>query len=340
MESILNNKKLRRALFLVFFCFVVFFALSIVKTDSEDNLSDLLFGSFSGSLERASLIEARHNIYEPLPLLFVQEDSITGVSAPVMISPQILGALSEGYGPTDFSVEDKEIREYRIQEGDTLSSVAERFNISQDTIIWANNDIKGESLRPDQSLTILPTSGAFHLVRENDTLSEVAGWYKADIEKIISYNEISSADQIIAGDFLIIPDGIKPSSLPSPRSVSSSGSNFGYPVPGPIRITQGLHHYNAIDFGAPCGTPVYASERGTVQRTGYHPVGGNYVRILHDNGIVTYYGHLQSHRFVNSGQRVSRGQTIGHIGLTGYTTGCHVHFEFRSPTGSRNPFAR
>ncbi|MDD5606730.1 MAG: LysM peptidoglycan-binding domain-containing protein [Candidatus Pacebacteria bacterium] len=334
-----KNKRIRNLLFLIIFCFVIISLVSETrKTDCEQSFSNLLFSSLASNFSQNSLIEVRQNPYEPLPVVLVQKDSIIGISAPVIISPQILGAYAGGYGPTDFNI-DKEIREYIVQEGDSLSSIADQFNISENTIKWVNN-LSSSGIKPNQKLTILPVSGAFHLVRKDDTLSEIAVWYKADISEIMEYNDISSAEKIVAGDILIIPNGTKPLTLPSPRTSTVAGTSFAYPVPAPIRITQGLHHYNAIDFGAPCGTPVYASESGTIQRTGYSAVGGNYVRILHANGIVTYYGHLQSHNFVRPGQKVSRGQVIGHIGLTGYTTGCHVHFEFRSPTGARNPFAR
>ncbi len=332
-----QNKRVKNFLvLLIFSLLVIVLVVGTNKKDYEKGFSSLLFASVA-SLSENDLIEVKQSFYEPLPVVLVQKDSIVGISSPAIISPQILGAYT-GYGPMDFII-DKEIREYIVEQGETLLSVAEKFDISQDTIKWVNN-ISGTDLKQGQKLTILPISGTLHMVRRDDTLSEIAMWYKSNIQEIMDYNDISSPERIIAGDLLIIPNGIKPSTLPAPRISRVSGTNFTYPVPRPIRITQGLHHYNAIDFGAPCGTPVYAAESGTVQRTGYTAIGGNYVRILHANGIVTYYGHLQSHNFVRPGQRVSRGQTIGHIGLTGYTTGCHVHFEYRCPTGARNPFAR
>ncbi len=333
-----SYKKVRKIIFLITYCLIVIFFVALIKqSETENKVTNFFLSSLNNNFfQKENLITVKENPYESLPIVLIEKDSVVGISAPVIISPQVLGAYS-GYGPTDIISDDQEVIEYFVQEGETVSSLAGKFNISEETIIWAN-DIK--NLQVGQKLTILPVSGAFHLVRKNDTLGEIALWYKADISEITEFNNISSANQIIAGDLLIIPNGVKPSVLPSPKAVSVPGTNFIYPVPGPIRITQGLHHYNAIDFGAPCGTPVYASESGTIQRTGYTGLGGNYVRILHANGIVTYYGHLQSSNFVRPGQQVSKGQVIGHVGLTGYTTGCHVHFEYRSPTGARNPFAR
>jgi len=88
-----------------------------------------------------------------------------------------------------------------------------------------------------------------------------------------------------------------------------------------------------------CGEPVYAAAGGTIQRIGYHTMGGNYVRVLHPNGVVTYYGHLVR-AAMSSGTKVFQGEIIGYTGHSGYTipagpAGCHLHFEVR---GATNPF--
>jgi hypothetical protein len=195
-------------------------------------------------------------------------------------------------------------------------------------------------LKSGKQLIILPTSGAIHLVRSHDTLSEIATWYQSDADDIVKFNQLESASQVFAGDLLVIPDGIKPNTLPKGRLTPLANSYFIYPVPAPYRVTQGLHHYNAIDFSnGVCGESVYAAAGGTIQKTGYGSVGGNFVRILHPNGVVTYYGHL-ANILVTPGERVLQGQIVGYSGHTGYTipagpAGCHLHFEVR---GASNPF--
>lgn len=231
---------------------------------------------------------------------------------------------------------DKEVLEYEVQPGDTLSSVAEMFEIDTDTISWAN-DLTGPSLTVGENLIILPVSGTMHLVRSGETVGYLAQLYEADMDSIVNFNELSDDAGIISGDLLIVPGGEKPAQ-PSYYASPLAQGYFICPIPAPCNITQGLHWYNAIDFSNGCGQPVFASAGGTIQRTGYNSIMGNYVRILHPNGISTLYGHL-ANLTVYPGQRVYQGQIIGYVGNTGRTigpTGCHVHFDVR---GGRNPFA-
>jgi len=263
----------------------------------------------------------------------------TGVKAaipPVTVTPQVLGAIVGGLetGVTP------EILRYVVEEGDTSASLAERFQISVNTILWVNNLSNSSTLSPGKELIILPTSGTLHLVRPYDTLSEIALWYKGSTKKITRYNGLESAGDIYAGDLIIIPDGVMPRTLPAGRLTPLANSYFIYPIPAPHRITQALHPFNAIDFSNGfCGEPIYAAAGGTIQRTGYHSAAGNFVRILHPNGVVTYYGHLS--RFtVSAGGRVFQGEIVGYTGHSGYTipagpAGCHLHFGVR---GASNPF--
>ncbi|MCH7605142.1 peptidoglycan DD-metalloendopeptidase family protein [Patescibacteria group bacterium] len=255
---------------------------------------------------------------------------------PVTVTPQVLGAIVGGL-ETGFK---PEISRYVIEIENTPSLVAEKFQISLNTILWANDLKSTSTLAVGKELVILPISGTLHLVRPHDTLSEIALWYKGDTKEIAEYNGLESAADIYAGDLIIIPGGVMPRTLPAGRLTPLANSYFIYPIPAPHRITQALHPFNAIDFSNGfCGEPVYAAAGGTIQRTGYQNMGGNYVRILHPNGVVTYYGHLSRYT-VSSGGRIFQGEIIGYTGYSGYTipagpAGCHVHFGVR---GASNPF--
>jgi murein DD-endopeptidase MepM/ murein hydrolase activator NlpD len=118
----------------------------------------------------------------------------------------------------------------------------------------------------------------------------------------------------------------------------TGGGGLSYPARGPITSPYGQRYHpilnfwrlhSGIDFGLPCGTPVYASAAGVVVSAG--SAGGYGNRVVIDHGLVrgvglaTTYNHLTS--IAVGGGRVKRGQLIGISGTTGLSTGCHLHFE-------------
>lgn len=129
---------------------------------------------------------------------------------------------------------------------------------------------------------------------------------------------------------------------------TSHGGYLNYPANGPITSEFGMRfhpilHYwklhTGTDFGIPCGTPVYATANGTIIGAGWNTAYGN--RILIDHGIVygvdlvTTYNHLTS--IVKHSGSVARGQLIGYSGTTGWSTGCHLHFETLEDGAFVNP---
>jgi hypothetical protein len=94
------------------------------------------------------------------------------------------------------------------------------------------------------------------------------------------------------------------------------------------------HYHNGIDIGAPLGSSVYAAASGTVIMAGPQSDGAIVVKIQHDDGHVTLYGHLDPSLPVVVGQRVNGGQMIGKVGMTGVTTGPHLHFGLYTSGGT------
>ena len=273
-------------------------------------------------------VDSRDSCKIELPDLYlIQENSIKASSPPIAVTPQILGSL--GAEPKTIR---KEVIEYTVEPGNSLWGIAHKFDISLDTICWANDLTKNSIIKQGQKLVILPVSGVLHFVKSGDTLSELAEKYKVKAEEIAEFNDIS-AQKIFIGDILIIQGG-KKSSSPYIAIVPLADAYFVFPCIG--KITQGLHWHNAIDVANKCGTPIYAAAGGSVQKAGYIKIGGNRVRIIHPNGVVTYYGHL-SKILVSPGQNISQGQLIGYMGRTGRATGCHIHF---GVTGASNPLAK
>lgn len=272
-------------------------------------------------------------------LSIIQKSSLKGIAPTQVVSSKVLGSL---VGSDFESKERKEIIEYTVQPGETISGIADNFGISINTLLWANDLAKNSLIKPGQKLIILPISGVMHLVRSGDTLTGLAKQYKGKTEEIVEFNELSGEGEIFIGDLLIIPNGQMPPKQTEPQYAPLATHYFICPIPAPCRLTQGLHTYNAVDFShGKCGESVYAAAGGEVQKVGYSKITGIYVRILHPNGIVTFYGHLSKSQ-VAAGDRVYQGQIIGYIGYSGYTipagpAGCHLHFEVR---GARNPFAQ
>lgn len=237
---------------------------------------------------------------------------------------------------------------YVVREGDTLTGIAKLFNVSKNTIAWANN-LKSSTLKPGDTLVILPVSGVRHTIVKGDTLKGLAKKYKADADEIAQYNSIISDSDLVVGGTILVPDG-EIAVAPAPKRVGSSGSNpwrrsvggpliEGYytrPVTGGLK-TQGLHGYNGVDLASYLGAPIMASAAGSViisRSSGWNAGYGSYIVVRHDNGTQTLYAHL-SKTLVGVGEQVSQGEVIGQMGRTGKATGVHLHFEVR---GATNPF--
>ncbi|MCU1516851.1 MAG: peptidase domain protein [Pseudarthrobacter sp.] len=113
--------------------------------------------------------------------------------------------------------------------------------------------------------------------------------------------------------------------LVAPLEVLTLSSRYG-PRISPLTGALGEFHWGQ-DFSSPCGTRVYSADSGVARAVGWHPWGGgNRVEIDHGNGIITTYNHLES-TAVEQGESVKVGEVIAHVGTTGSSTGCHLHFE-------------
>lgn len=246
-----------------------------------------------------------------------------------------------------------QISVYVVREGDSVSQIAEMFDVSAQTLIWANDLNSKGVIQPGQTLVILPVSGIQHTVAKDETLASIAKKYDGDITEIIEFNGFEEGHILSVGDELIIPGGemqIEPPKSSGSRSyassvvnTSNSGSYAGYylrPVNGGVK-SQNIHGYNAVDIAAPHGTPILAAAAGEVILSKYAPGSpwfggyGNYIVIQHPNGTQTVYAHL-SNNLVKRGWKVVQGQVIGYMGSTGRSTGTHLHFEIRN--GITNPF--
>lgn len=286
---------------------------------------------------------------ETYPIFASQEGNIKLVAAATDKQSVLVG---EEVFETKVSAKPRdEVITYRVERGDTLTTIANKFGISEDTIRWANG-MTNDNLSIGEELQVLPVSGISHKVAEGETVYTIAEKYRTEPQKIADFpfNEFAGNGETLAlvtGQLLVVPDGIKPSAKPSikrqvyvaqgPVSVASGG--YTYPVRGGISQFYSWYH-PGLDITADVGTPIVAAHSGTVTSIhlgtwdgGY----GNNVWISNGNGIESHYAHMSGSN-VAVGQRVVGGRTIvGWIGMTGRTTGPHVHFEMRQGGSYVNP---
>lgn len=244
--------------------------------------------------------------------------------------------------------------DYEVKSGDTLSSIANKYGVSQDTIVWANDGLSANEIKPGQTLKILPVTGVAHTVKSGDTLDSVSKKYQADAQAILDFpfNDVGDDLVLKPGQVLIVPDGVinqaAPIKKPQPQYLAQGpttaftapgGGDFVWPT-----VSQGISQYFAwyhpgVDLPNRNSPPVVAADGGTVVYAGWDTTGyGNRVDIDHGNGYSTRYAHL-SNIYVALGQTVSRSQTLGQMGSTGRSTGTHLHFEIHYKGVPVNPLA-
>lgn len=266
-------------------------------------------------------------------------------------TPMVLSASTQDPG-LDTQVSSKvrdSIINYKVQTGDTVSSIATKFGISPETIRWQNS-LTGDKIKVGDTIEVLPLTGIAHKVQKGDTVYSIAKKYDAGAQAIVDFpfNTFSNDEtfELAIGQTVIVPEGVMPKAAATPRirqvtpnagSVVASGK-FVWPTQGVI--TQYFSWYHpGIDIANNGGPLDVAADAGSVEFAGWDSSGyGNMVLINHGNGYKTRYGHL-SVIMVISGQTVKRGDSIGRMGNTGRSTGPHTHFEIYQNGTRVNPLA-
>jgi len=261
---------------------------------------------------------------------------------------------------------------YVVQEGDTAASIAARFGLELESLLWNNSHLRTDPdlLLIGQELTIPTRDGILYTVRLGDTLLDVADIYEADVNSIVglSSNQIGDPDSVLEGAVLLLPGAVPPPPpppamtpepffaaaapeeaspaedfSPPPPAASAAVSGFMWPLAGYISDYFGTPrgagtYHSGIDIVAPSGTPIVAAAGGQVVLVSAGGGYGNYVVVRHDNGYETLYAHL-SEIYVVQGQWVAQGEAVGAEGATGWATGPHLHFEVRVGGAAVDPLA-
>lgn len=289
----------------------------------------------------------------------IVEESVSASEQTSEVLPSGVLTSATDYGNSITTIQGKEVAEFRggeilrhtVEDGETYSSIAQRYNLDVNTVLWQNNATAKSTIKPGDSLEILPVDGVRHKVKKGETIFTIAKYYGLDesqAQGIVNYpfNEFQDDESftLTVGQYLMVPDGVRPEEKKTPTaprsnvasrltpdagSVSSQGS-FVWPASG--KITQGYRFYHkAFDIANRGGGNILAADAGRVIMAGWPDNSGygNRVMIDHGNGYITLYAHLSLIQ-VQVGQTVRRGDLIGQMGSTGRSTGVHLHFEIRN----------
>lgn len=242
-----------------------------------------------------------------------------------------------------------QVVEYEVQPDDLISFIASDYGVSINSILWANNLRSADNIHPGQILRIPPVSGVIHKIKKGDTIESITKKYGVEVDKIVAFNSLPRDGSLQIDDEIIIPDGQIKSigTFAGTSAASAAAKRFSYlPNLGNYYLTpttgfnwSRIHGRNGVDIANSCGTPIYAAADGNVTisiASGWNGGFGKHIKLIHPNGTETLYGHL-SKTLISQGVYVLKGQLIGHMGTTGRSTGCHLHFEVH---GARNPLAK
>lgn len=228
-------------------------------------------------------------------------------------------------------------RLYELSQVDEMAEkILDLYNKENNRIVNIELKISKKEILEISPTTIIKPTGTLYL-GESKTIKGISGskevisilTYKNS--DIISRNKIKEKIIVMPKDTIIyrgtknpVVEGMAFLSKPSRGYISSNyGSRWG-----------GVHH--GIDIAGKIGEPIGAAFEGTVIEVKYSPIYGNYIKIKHDCGIETIYGHC-SKVTTKEGVKVKRGEVIGKIGSTGKSTGPHLHFELRVNGEAINP---
>jgi len=235
------------------------------------------------------------------------------------------------------------LRHYTVRDGDTLTSIANRYGVSMMTVWWANGMTSKDSLKAGEDLVIPPLNGLVITVKAGDTLDSLAAANKIGAADIVAANNLTDTN-LIVGQVLMLP-GAKgapmPTPAPTPKQSSGGGGSGGtgpaprvtgswaWPVIGGGNYISQYFHYGhyGIDVAADYGAPIVAPVAAHVIFAGWKSNGGGYqVWLQLANGLYTTEYHMSAVT-VSTGQDVAKGQRVGRVGTSGWASGSHVMLE-------------
>jgi murein DD-endopeptidase MepM/ murein hydrolase activator NlpD len=376
------------------------------KTDKGEKTSGRFTGWMQNLLQIGlgdSLLHTVTNIFSILAIIVViwmaevyfnqPRTQALANSTPLPVpTPIAVSAIDSSGGPIDLSsvgiVREENIHtniptrprqdiiQYTVQKGDTVSTIADNYGLQPKTIFAANYSVlqdDPESLKPGQTLKILPVNGVYWEWLGGIPFGQWAAYFNVKPEDIINY-PANHLDPNAVGDpananikvntWLIVPGGTYQYHTPgqigwvsrtSPATAQVAGAGACPPTnstaagtgtfvyPTDRHYLSGFDystvtHHLAIDLAANLGDNIYAADGGVIVYAGWNSYGyGNMIMIDHGDGFQTLYAHL-SQIFVSCGEAVTKSQVIAAAGATGNASGPHLHFEVRTSTTVIDPW--
>lgn len=252
----------------------------------------------------------------------------------------------------------EEQKKYKVKAGDSISDISFKNKLSVEEFLIANPEFTSENnlLYEGQVVNLGLINPIFKLVEEDHIVELQTQKYETKIEYdqnvLVGYEEVKQQGhngtlrltkkvQKVNGEIesavITKTETIKesvPKIIVKGNKVIPNVGNVGvwrWPTAKPYCITSSFgwrwgKMHEGLDISCSgCGSPIYASNNGTVEIATYAYPNGNYIIINHNNGYYSMYAHLGSIS-VRSGQVVQMGDKIGTMGATGFATGCHLHF--------------
>ena len=277
--------------------------------------------------------------------------SLTSVSddGGTRVSTAARGLVAGSRSIVTVAAEDvRPVVQYKVAKSDTVATIAKAQDVALEDLAYANGITEeGSALGVGQTMLIPPGRGALYFVKDGDTIASVAQKFRVEPAVIMNYNRLYFEPEHFATDQLIFVPGAEVPALkrnefsqitiPAPAQLPARTGRLALPVIGVFTQYFWWGH-TGVDLAAPYGTAIMASDDGVVVATGWVAVGGLRVCVQHSEGLQTCYYHTSS-VYVSAGQSVVRGQPIAAIGMTGVTTGPHVHWELKVNGVAVNPLA-
>jgi Membrane proteins related to metalloendopeptidases len=260
----------------------------------------------------------------------------------------------------------KEPKTYTVQDGDTIWDIATANGMSPNELQVANPGFDPSKLKIGQQLNLYQTKPYVtvqikEVVASTETIDyktvyePTTSLYKGEVKVktpgvfgtkeirtevtqengvTVASNELGTVvtaepqSQITLKGTRSLATFVGTGSLSSPVSHIEVSSAFG--------ANRGSSRHTGVDLRNPKGTPIRAADGGVVTFAAYSGSLGNVVKISHGNGLETWYAHCNSMN-VSAGEKVSKGEVIAAVGMTGRATGYHLHFEVRKNGVPQNP---